>query len=226
MTSLVALLHLCDSLFPIGGFGYSDGLEAAAAAGHLRSADDLADWLAVTLDEVIRRTDGPAVVRAWDAWRADDWDALARIDCEAIAIRPASATRLSNRAMGLRLLKTWHGLHPDPRLAEALALAARGRIAPSLPVAFAGACAASSVGRGESLQAFAYTRLAAAASAAMRLAAIGQTDAHARLAAALAMVPAVADQLLAADLAIESFAPALDIAAMSHPYVASRLFRS
>jgi urease accessory protein UreF len=25
------LLHLCDSLFPIGGFGFSDGLEAAAA---------------------------------------------------------------------------------------------------------------------------------------------------------------------------------------------------
>ena len=26
---LLALLHLCDSLFPLGGFGYSDGLEAA-----------------------------------------------------------------------------------------------------------------------------------------------------------------------------------------------------
>src|SRR5262249_60697355 len=30
---LLALLHLGDSLFPIGGFGYSDGLEAATAAG-------------------------------------------------------------------------------------------------------------------------------------------------------------------------------------------------
>jgi hypothetical protein len=30
---LLALLHVSDSLFPIGGFGYSDGLEAATAAG-------------------------------------------------------------------------------------------------------------------------------------------------------------------------------------------------
>ena len=29
---LLALLHVSDSLFPIGGFGYSDGLEAATAA--------------------------------------------------------------------------------------------------------------------------------------------------------------------------------------------------
>jgi urease accessory protein len=226
MTALVSLLHLCDSLFPIGGFGYSDGLEAAAAAGHLQSADDLEAWLVVTLDEVIRRTDGPAVVRAWNAWPSGDWDELARVDREAIAIRPASATRLSNRAMGLRLLKSWHGLHPDPRLAEGLTLAARGRIGPSLPVAFAVACAASSVGCRDALQAFAYTRLAGATSAAMRLAAIGQTDAHARLAAALARVPEAADELLVSDLVIESFAPALDIATMSHPYVPSRLFRS
>ena len=31
--ALLALLHLCDSLFPIGSFAYSDGLESAAAAG-------------------------------------------------------------------------------------------------------------------------------------------------------------------------------------------------
>lgn len=30
---LLALLHVSDSLFPIGGFGYADGLEAATAAG-------------------------------------------------------------------------------------------------------------------------------------------------------------------------------------------------
>ena len=33
---LLALLHLCDSLFPIGGFGYSDGLEAATTSAALR----------------------------------------------------------------------------------------------------------------------------------------------------------------------------------------------
>jgi hypothetical protein len=31
---LLALLHVSDSLFPIGGFGYSDGLEAADGGGN------------------------------------------------------------------------------------------------------------------------------------------------------------------------------------------------
>ena len=43
---LLALLHLCDSLFPIGGFGYSDGLEAATAGGLVETPDDLEAWLA------------------------------------------------------------------------------------------------------------------------------------------------------------------------------------
>ena len=48
---LLALLHLCDSLFPIGSFGYSDGLEAATAAGLVETPADLQEWLDVCLDE-------------------------------------------------------------------------------------------------------------------------------------------------------------------------------
>ena len=41
--TLLSLLHLCDSLFPIGSFGYSDGLESATTAGVVRSIDDVRD---------------------------------------------------------------------------------------------------------------------------------------------------------------------------------------
>src|ERR1700756_2865880 len=56
---LLALLHLCDSLFPIGGFGYSDGLEAATSAGLVETPADLQAWLDTCLDEVVGRMDGP-----------------------------------------------------------------------------------------------------------------------------------------------------------------------
>jgi urease accessory protein UreF len=77
-----------------------------------------------------------------------------------------------------------------------------------------------------SIEAFAYTRLAATVSAAMRLMPVGQNDAHALLSRALDRVPAVACSIIDRDAAIESFAPAMDIAAMNHQYVHSRLFRS
>ena len=109
----VALLHLCDSLFPIGAFAHSDGLEAATADGRIASADDLGEWLAVCLDESIGRLEGPAVWHAWRAARDGDAAALAALDEELTAMRPSSAARRSSRAMGRRLLTTWRALHPS-----------------------------------------------------------------------------------------------------------------
>ncbi|HYM22318.1 MAG TPA: urease accessory UreF family protein [Vicinamibacterales bacterium] len=223
---MLALLHLCDSLFPIGSFGYSDGLEAATASGAVTARDDLRAWLDVCLDETIARTEGPAVHRAWRATDGLDWSDVIAIDEELTALRPASASRKSTRAMGRRLLTTWQQLHPDPRLDQLQSLARAGRIGPTLPVAFA---AASLCGRADAqtaIESFAYTRLASTVSAAMRLMAIGQTDAHVLLASALERVPAIAAGIIARDPHIESFAPAMDIMAMTHQYVHSRLFRS
>jgi len=222
----VELLHLCDSLFPIGAFGYSDGLESATASGRIASPENLRDWLDVCLDEAIGRTEGPAVRLAWMAIDGDDPDALVRIDEELHALRPAAAARRSTRAMGQRLLTTWRRLHPDPRIDGVAALADARRIGPALPVAFAAASLCAGADILSSIEAFAYTRIAATISAAMRLMPIGQTDAHALLARTLDRVPAVARGIIDRDAEIESFAPAMDIAQMTHQHVHSRLFRS
>src|SRR6185312_1461528 len=155
------LLHLCDSLFPIGAFAYSDGFEAAATV-RLKphpvktpaASDQLRDWIDVVLDESIGRLEGPAVWQAWLAVVDGDWPALIALDEELIAIRPSSASRSSSRAMGHRLLTTWRALHPDERLAQ---------VPPStaLPIAFAAVCACGEIARRESVEAYAYTRLAA-----------------------------------------------------------------
>src|SRR6478609_8583208 len=110
--SLLALLHLCDSLFPLGGFGYSDGLEAATASGFVQTPADLQVWLDVCLDEMIGRMDGPVAVHSWSAFTQQDWGALRTLDQEATAMRPASTTRHSSRAMGFRLLTSWNTLYP------------------------------------------------------------------------------------------------------------------
>lgn len=219
------LLHLCDSLLPLGGFAYSDGLETATSSGAITSAGDLAAWLDVCLDETIGRMEGPGVRQAWAAFDQGDWDALAALDEELTALRPCANARRSSRAMGLRLLTTWHALHAAPRLAQAIALARGGRFGPVLPIAFAAACVCAGIEPRRAVAAFAYTRLAATISAAMRLMPIGQTDAHALLARATDRVPAVADAVMTRET-IESFAPAADLAAMSQQYLHSRLFRT
>jgi urease accessory protein len=222
----VKLLHLCDSLFPIGGFAHSEGLEAAAGAGRLHAVDVLQEWMDVVLDETIGRLEGPTVWQAWTAFHDCDWRALRRLDREVVALRPSSSARRSTRAMGLRLLTTWQALYPDPRNEHALSMARGGEIAPSLPVAFACASAGADVDRRTTVEAFAYTRLASTASAGMRLLPVGQTDAHVLLAHLLDRLPAVVDAMIARDAPAESFTPAMDIAAMTQQYLRSRLFKS
>ena len=226
--NLLPLLHLCDSLFPIGAFAHSDGLEAATTRrdGAVATFDDLRGWLDVCLDETFARLDGPAVREAWEAFAAADWDALRSLDREVIALRPSSTARRASRGMGLRLVTTWCALYPHPRLEQAVALARAGGLAPALPVAFGIACASAAIERRDAIAGYAYTRLASTASAAMRLMSIGQTAAHRVLAQALARVPHAVDAIDASSAPLECFCPLMDIAAMTQQYVESRLFRS
>jgi len=219
-------LHLCDSLFPIGAFVYSDGLEAATGHGGVATVDDLSCWLDVCLRESIGRLEGPAVWRSFAAFDAVDWTAITEIDDELTAVRPSCSARRSSRAMGLRLLTTWHALRPHPHLDRALALARAGSIGPTLPVAFAGAAACVGIARRDAVEGYAYTRLAATISAAMRLMPIGQTDAHTLLARILDRVPAIVDAVTESNAPLECFTPVMDIAAMTQQYLHSRLFRS
>jgi urease accessory protein len=222
---LLALLHLSDSLFPIGSFGYSDGLEAATPTGLVETPADLQAWLDVCLDEVVGRMEGPAVLRAWSEFERRDWEALCELDEEITAMRPSSAVRRSGRAMGLRLVTTWSALYPDRRLDHLLDLARVRRLGPALPVAFGCACASAGVGMRDAGAAFAYTRLASTTSAALRLMRIGQTDAHGQLARTLRRTPAVVEAMTTRSQP-ESFTPAMDVSAMTQQYLHSRLFRS
>jgi urease accessory protein len=219
---LLVLLHLCDSLFPIGSFSHSDGLESATDARRVRTAGDLQRWMDATLEDTLTRLEGPAASRAWAAWWERRRDDVLEVDAEMHAIRPSSCGREASRAMGARLLKTWAAIHPEavlPGLPPA-----HPRL--TLPVAFVVVAAAARVSQADMLQGFMYTRLASTVSAAMRLMALGQHDSHRLLAAALERVPAAAEHIARERSPLSSFAPALDLSAMSQQYVRSRLFRS
>lgn len=226
---LLALLHLCDSLFPIGAFAHSDGLEAATAAGLVAGIDDLRQWMAVCLDDSLGTCEGRAVLLACHAFAERRWAALGDLDMEMNALRPSSTARRSSRAMGVRLLKTWQQIRPHGDLERLVADVGTGRLLATLPVAFGAACASVGIEPRAAVEGFVYTRLAATVSCAMRLMPIGQHEAHALLASVLARVPAMIDAIDASVRRGEepaAFTPALDIALMSQQYVHSRLFRS
>jgi urease accessory protein len=220
--NLSVLLHLCDSLFPIGSFAHSDGLEAATSRGEIQTSNDLRAWIDVTLTEGLRRVEGPALARAWSAVERGEFETLMPIDAEVYALRPTSTGRESTRAMGSRLLKTWRQIRPGA--SEKLARLTGQPL--TLPVAFGAVGAASEIPVDATLEGFMYTRLAAIVSAAMRLMALGQREGHTLLADSLSRIPTLAEEIVNDDSPIGAFTPILDVTAMSQQYVESRLFKS
>jgi urease accessory protein len=223
VTVLLSLLHLCDSLFPLGGYAHSDGLEAATASGSVITADDLRSWMEATLEGTLGQAEGPAVALAWCAFTDRRLSALSALNEEVYALRPSSTARQASRAMGTRLLKTWLQVYPPHEEQPVRQLAGMSL---TLPVAFGAICANANTTERDAVEAFLYTRLAATASCAMRLMAIGQHEAHMLLASLLARVPGATDGILQRRAAPSAFIPVLDIAAMRQQYVHSRLFRS
>jgi urease accessory protein len=224
--SLVALLHLCDSLFPTGGYAHSDGLEAAAASGAVTDGATFRAWMQTLLHESLAYVDGPALLLAWDSFAEERWTELALLDDEVHAQRPSSTVRAASRAVGTRLLRTWARLRPDPMIDAMVSNRDGHGGAWTLAVAFGAVCASIPIEPPVALEGFSYTRLAAAASAAMRLMPLGQVEAHGILAAALDEVPAICRGVMARRERPASFTPLCDLAAMGQQYVPSRLFRS
>jgi urease accessory protein len=223
--TVLPLLHLCDSLFPTGGFAHSDGLEWATDRRLLVAPAQLGDWMDACLAQILANCDGRAVWLAWHAHRAEDWEGLAALNDEVHALKASASARQSSRAMGARLIKMWTLLYRPPDL-ERLVVELDVDRTMTLPGAFGVVAASAQIAPRAAVEGFLYTRLAAVASAAMRLMRIGQHDAHRVLASRLERARAVAEAIATTAGPPSSFAPLLDIASMSQQYVHSRLFRS
>src|SRR5437660_10520993 len=113
---LLHTLQLTDSLFPVGAFAYSDGLESAAAAGLVYNADSLAIWLDHFLNAVFVPCEGLALLKCVRAAEKGEWATIRSIDEELTALKPAAAIRNSSRSVGKRLFTTYGAIVRDTDL--------------------------------------------------------------------------------------------------------------
>jgi len=220
---LLHTLQLTDSLFPVGAFAYSDGLESAASSGHVHNADSLARWLDHFLNDVFVPCEGLALLKCIRAAEKEEWATIRAIDEELTALKPAAETRNSSRSVGKRLLTTYAGIIQDGgflSIAEALPQC-------NVPVAYAIVFSHRGLDAADALLAFGYLRLVGIVSAALRLIPMGQQHGQALLTSAIEQLPAAVERIVQAGAEpLRLFNPLLDVQQMSHRYVYSRLFRS
>ncbi|MEG2050189.1 MAG: urease accessory UreF family protein, partial [Comamonas sp.] len=75
--SFLQLMWLASPALPIGGFSYSEGLEAAINAALVTTEKEASNWLVQQLHLTQSRGDMAVIAQATQAWQRDDRERIA-----------------------------------------------------------------------------------------------------------------------------------------------------
>jgi urease accessory protein len=223
--TLLQLMWLASPALPVGGFSYSEGLEAAVDTAIVHDEPSAAAWLLAQLELNLARCDLPALARACQAWDNGDIDRACALNDWLRTTRESAEFRAQSEQMG-RSLSDWlrNGAQGADKRIDALASL---RPAPLWPVAFALAATQAGAATPQALLAFAWSWAENMAQAAMKSVPLGQAAAQRVLGQLAAAIPSVVERALAmADDDLQAHAPMLAILSAQHEAQYSRLFRS
>lgn len=220
--AFLRLLQLASPTLPIGAFAYSQGLEAAVAAGLVTDEASASAWILGLLTGPVAATDLAVFVRVHAAVSAGDETVACRWNAFLLATRATAELQAEDRHLGAAL----------GRVLDTLGLASHvpaglGPSPPTLAGLFARATALWRIPLGPALSAFAFAWAEAQVSAAVRLVPLGQSSGVRILATLATAIPAAAARARAlTDEQVGGAAPIQAILSSAHETQYSRLFRS
>lgn len=223
---LLHTLWLASPALPVGGFSYSEGLEAAIDAGLVTDEHSAAQWLVDQLHLGQARSDLPVFAQAFAAWQAHDLERIRALNDWVLTTRETQELRLQTEQMGRSLLEWARSLGAlGQGITDSLLQA---RLAPpTYPVAMACAAAASGAPLPQSLTGFAFGWAENMVQAAIKSVPLGQGAGQRMLARLVGEIPAAVEHAIALpDEQRQAFTPMLAILSARHETQYSRLFRS
>lgn len=223
-TSLLQLLWLASPALPVGGFSYSEGLEAAIEAGLASDEAQVTTWLVDQLKLGLARSELAVLGKSYAAWRRADLETVGALNAWVACTRESSEMRLQTEQMG-RSLAAWLAQRGrgDSRVTALAALLP----SPTWPIAFALAATQSGASLRESLLAFAFGWSENMVQGAVKSIPLGQSAGQRILARLVDAIPATVDHAMTLEAgARQAFMPRLAILSAQHESQYSRLFRS
>ncbi len=221
--SLLQLIWLASPALPIGGFSYSEGLEAAIDKGFVHDEHSAGRWLVDQLHLSQSRGDMAVLAQMVVAWQARDIPRLATLSQWVHATRESAELRLQSEQMGRSMLEWLR--NQDAIDADTVALC--NRWVPTYPLMFALALSRTGASLEQCLQAYAFGWAENMVQAAIKSVPLGQNSGQ-RMLTQLAqhIATAVRHALQVTDDTRQAFSPMLAILSAQHETQYSRLFRS
>ncbi len=224
--ALLQLIWLASPALPVGGFSYSEGLEAAIDQGLVHDEASCTRWLTDQLLLTQARGDMAVIAQAVPAWQDKDRQRLQQLNAWVLATRESSEMRLQTMQMGRSLLEWLRSLQ-DQGPASSDDLQCLAALPPTWPLAYALALACTQAPIDQALQACAFGWAENMTQAALKAVPLGQSSGQRMLAVLARTIPeAVQTALSRTDETRQAFSPMLAILSARHETQYSRLFRS
>lgn len=218
--SLLQLIWLASPALPVGGFSYSEGVEAAVEWAGVDSEAKAIEWLSDQLHLSFARGDLALVAQAMPAWRAGDGERIRALNRWVLATRESAEFFLQTEQMG-RSFVEWLKLH-HADTAEVFA-----DLPASYPVAFAFALSRTAATTHDGCLAFAFGWAENMVQAAVKAVPLGQSAGQRILARLAREIPAATNHAISlGEDERQAFAPLLAVLSARHETQYSRLFRS
>jgi urease accessory protein len=222
-TELLQLIWLASPALPVGGFSYSEALEAAIDHGHVHNEATCADWLADQLHLSQARGDMALMAQAIPAWQSLDKARLKNLSQWVHASRETQEMRLQTEQMGRSLLD-W--LRIQNKASDA-ALKLCSELRPTYPMAMSLALSLANAPLDQALQAYAFGWAENMTQAALKAVPLGQVSGQKILVRLAQEIPeAVQHAIALSDDERQAFCPMLAVMSARHETQYSRLFRS
>jgi urease accessory protein len=223
----LALLQLCDTALPIGAYTFSNGLETYTQQGLIAEVTTLQEWLEAILHHTVHSSHLLPVALAHRSTTAGDWTQIECLDQHLTAMKHARELRDASVKTGQGLLRLAVQVWPGPAVERLHELYQQHRLVAHQALVLG--VIGCQLGYGERIiiEAAGYQWLSSMISAALRLLPIGQLAGQRLLTTLLPHLPVIADAIRQQGWEdLSSAAPELDIRAMQHETLYSRLFQS
>lgn len=224
---ITALLHLSSPTLPIGGFSYSQGLEAAVELDLVHDESSAQQWIEHQLNFVIARTEAPIWNIFFSAWKTNDTPTLIKWNQWFYASRESHELRQETEQMGTSLYKLAQELGWGNESSHSFLRTLKPI---TLPCIHAFVCAQNNLPSETALTAYLFTWLENQVAAAIKSIPLGQLAGQRILQRGMQLIPnALAESLersTSTPPLINAFAPQYALIAARHESQFSRLFRS
>jgi len=226
LNEITALMQLASPALPIGGYSYSQGLEAAIDSGLVKDAASAESWIQDVFLGVFARSEAPLWLLSFQAWVDGDKKAVQNINDYFLASRETQELRTETEQMGWSLLQIAQSLGWGGKSIEQLADMKHL----SLMTAHTYASFHLNIQAQNGLAAYTFSWVENQVATSLKAIPLGQVAGQQALTKIRLLIPQVlaeAKERAKSDLSmINNFSPMLSILSSRHETQYSRLFRS